>query len=58
MSKLLSKIFPCSRIKTLEKENKELYEKLMQRQGVINKTNAYWKKRFNDLLRRKRMPNL
>lgn len=58
MSKLLSKIFPCARIKTLEKENKELYEKLMQRQEAINKTNAYWKKRFNDLLRRNRTTNL
>jgi len=58
MSKLLSKIFPCTRIKKLEKENKELYEKLSQRQEVINKTNAYWKKRFNDLLRRNRTSNL
>jgi len=58
MSKLLSKIFPCARIKVLEKENKELYEKLMQRQEAINKTNAYWKKRFNDLLRRNRTSNL
>lgn len=58
MPKILSKIFPCTRIKTLEKENKELYEKLLQRQEVINKTNAYWKKKINDLLRRNRISNL
>jgi len=58
MSKLLNKIFPCTRVKTLEKENEELYKKLSQRQEVINKTNAYWKKRFNNLLRKNRTGNL
>lgn len=58
MFKLLDKIFPCTRVKTLKKENEELYKKLSQRQEVINKTNAYWKKRFNNLLRKNRTGNL
>lgn len=58
MLKLLSKLFPWTKIRTLEKENLELREKLVQRQEAINKTNAYWKKRFNDLLRRNRSEHL
>jgi peptidoglycan hydrolase CwlO-like protein len=30
----------------LEKENAELKAKLVERQEVINKTNAYWKKKL------------
>jgi hypothetical protein len=51
MLKLLSKIFPWARIKVLEQQNSELKEKLVERQQAINKTNAYWKKRVNELLR-------
>lgn len=32
----------------LEKENAELKTKLAERQGVINKTNAYWKKKLRE----------
>ena len=52
MLKFLSKIFPWARIKVLEQENQTLKEKLADRQQAINKTNAYWKKRVNELLRR------
>jgi hypothetical protein len=34
------------KLRKLEKENLELKEKLADRQEVINKTNAYWKKRL------------
>lgn len=54
MLKFLSKIFPWARIKVLEQENNELKEKLVERQQAINKTNAYWKKRFNDLMNKSR----
>jgi len=33
----------------LEKENAELKAKLVERQEVINKTNAYWKKKLRAL---------
>lgn len=52
MLKLLSKIFPWAKIKMLEQENQKLKDKLADRQQAINKTNAYWKKRVNELLRR------
>lgn len=32
----------------LEKENEELKAKLAERQEVINKTNAYWKKKLRE----------
>jgi len=53
MVKWLSYIFPWTRIKVLEQQNKELREKLEERQEHINKTNAYWKKRVHDLSRKK-----
>ncbi len=53
MQEWLKKLFPWSRVKVLEQENKELREKLVERQEHINKTNAYWKRRINDLMRRK-----
>ena len=37
----------------LELENKELKEKLVEKQEHINKTNAYWKKRIYELKVRK-----
>ena len=54
MLKLLSKLFPWAKIKVLEQENAQLKEKLVERQQAINKTNAYWKKRFNDLVNKNR----
>ena len=46
----LLKTLVCSKkrkIEDLEKENMELRMKLDKRQEDINKTNAYWKKKFN-----------
>lgn len=53
MFKWLSKVFPYNKIKSLQKENNELKDKLVERQEAINKTNAYWKRRFNELSRKK-----
>jgi hypothetical protein len=48
MLKWLSKVFPWAKIKILERENTELKDKLAERQEAINKTNAYWKKKFRE----------
>lgn len=47
----LCKFFRCDvetelqQLELLKQENAKLKEKLAERQEVINKTNAYWKKR-------------
>lgn len=51
----LTKLLPFKRIEQLEKENSELKEKLVERQEHINKTNAYWKKKINDLHRKNKL---
>jgi len=38
----------------LQQENKVLKDKLAERQEVINKTNAYWKKKLSALSKSKR----
>lgn len=49
----LCKFFRCDaeikllQLEQLEQENLKLKEKLAERQEVINKTNAYWKKRLS-----------
>jgi len=50
LDKLFS-LFPTyqKRISQLENEVKTLKEKLQKRQDDINKTNAYWKKKMNNL---------
>ena len=53
----LTKLLPFKRIEQLEKENSELKEKLVERQEHINKTNAYWKKKMNDINRTKKAEN-
>lgn len=53
MLKWLENIFGLKKIKKLESENKELKEKLIEKQEHINKTNAYWKKRMFELKTRK-----
>lgn len=49
MLKWLSKFFPWAKVKQLEQEVIELHGKLAERQEVINKTNAYWKKKVREL---------
>lgn len=46
MSNWLSKlkVFPYKKLNTLQKENEELKNKLSEKQDIINKTNAYWKR--------------
>lgn len=34
------------KVKELEKEVVALNDKIVEKQDIINKTNAYWKKRF------------
>ena len=50
--KWLKNLLPLSKLKALEEENKELKEKLAERQNAINKTNAYWKKKLRELTRK------
>jgi hypothetical protein len=55
----LSNIFNCKsdKIRKLEEENKILKDKLSERQEVINKTNAYWKKRLASATNSKKQGN-
>jgi hypothetical protein len=53
----LKKLLSSKKIEELEKENSELKEKLVERQEHINKTNAYWKKKMNDINRTKKAEN-
>lgn len=53
MFKSIGKLFPWTRFKLLEAENSQLREKLAEKQEHINKTNAYWKRRFQELSRSK-----
>lgn len=48
MIKWIKSLF-SNRQEELEKEVKILREKLDERQEVINKTNAYWKKKLHDM---------
>jgi|TARA_R110000868_G_scaffold83012_1_gene234509 hypothetical protein len=45
----IQRIVPSIRKKLsfLEEENKKLKNKLQEKQEIINKTNAYWKKKFH-----------
>lgn len=45
----LKKLLPFKKIEDLERENRELKDKLVERQEHINKTNAYWKRKMNDI---------
>jgi hypothetical protein len=53
MFRWLSKVFPWKKIKALQEENDQLKDRLVERQEAINKTNAYWKRRFNEATRKK-----
>lgn len=57
MLKKLLRWFPWTRVKVLEKENNDLREKLVERQEVINKTNAYWKKKLYDVQKKAKSKN-
>lgn len=47
MKGFLKNLF-SNKCKDLEKENAELKQKLVERQEVINQTNAYWKKKLHE----------
>lgn len=49
----LRKLFCFHVVKELREENELLRQKLEERQDAINKTNAYWKKKFYNLNRKK-----
>lgn len=48
MVKFLQNVF-CSRVKELEKEVQRLNNQLIEAQENLNKTNAYWKRKFYGL---------
>ena len=49
MKNLINKLFGKeNKCEELEKENAELKAKLIERQEVINKTNAYYKKKLRE----------
>jgi len=54
MIKLLRKVFfrTDDQTEELKTKVKQLETKLAERQEVINKTNAYWKKRLRDATRK------
>jgi len=54
MLKFIKSLFNKSKITELELENKELKDKLVKRQEVINETNAYWKKKLHALEAKKK----
>ena len=54
MIKWLYRVFPWVKIRSLEQENSELKQKLVERQEAINKTNAYWKKKLREALTKNR----
>lgn len=52
----LFRLFNCGNdgeLSRLKEENKALKEKLAERQEIINKTNAYWKKKLSAASRSK-----
>ena len=55
IEKFLKKMSPCNDIKEAleasQKEVVELKKQLQSRQDVINKTNAYWKKKLYEIKR-------
>ena len=53
MIKWLKKKIGLEKIQELEQENKDLKDKLVEKQEHINKTNAYWKKRMFEMKTRK-----
>jgi hypothetical protein len=53
--KWINEIFSSKKVKQLEKEVQHLNTELDKRQEAINKTNAYWKKKMNDLNRRHKL---
>lgn len=48
----IKKLFTSKREIALEKEIEILKVKLEERQEAINKTNAYWKKKMNEVQRK------
>jgi len=54
MNWIVSKLFPTKqKVKELTVENESLQAKLDEKQDVINKTNAYWKREMAKLRSKK-----
>lgn len=51
---IFKNMFTSQKVKTLQDEIQELKAKLDERQEAINKSNAYWKRKLNDALRKQR----
>lgn len=46
MMEWIKNLFYTKTVKDLKQENEKLKKKLLESQENINKTNAYWKKKF------------
>lgn len=47
MSNWLTSLFPYKKLRTLQEENEDLKAKILEKQEVINRTNAYWKREIH-----------
>lgn len=60
MNNLINKVkdfFNSSSDKKLEAEIEDLKAKLVEKQAVINKTNAYWKKKIYEISKKNKGKN-
>jgi hypothetical protein len=51
----IKQLFSSKKVKDLEKEIELLKAELDKRQEAINKTNAYWKKKMNELHKKQKL---
>jgi peptidoglycan hydrolase CwlO-like protein len=51
----IKRLFSSKKVKDLEKEIESLKTEVDKRQEAINKTNAYWKKKMNELYRKQKL---
>lgn len=51
----IKELFSSKKVKHLEKEIETLKIEIDKRQEAINKTNAYWKKKMNELQRKQKL---
>ena len=51
----IKRLFSSKKVKHLEKEIEILKAEVDKRQEAINKTNAYWKKKMNELHKKQKL---